>query len=383
MGRAKSSGYCIPIAVAICASFAFAAAAQTARIFPLAGAAPAAMALDQQGNSYLVGTTTYSNFPASANALQATLKAPTNAFIAKLSPTGQLLWATYFGGSASDSATGVAVDPSGNVLVTGTTFSSDLPMLNAFQSTLAGEADAFVLKLDPNGKMLYSTYCGGSLGDWANAIAVDSAGAAYITGITNSNDFPGQGPLAGFVAAYVVKLAADGKLVYSYESTETDAIPAAIAVDASGSTYVAGGDSGSQVTAYPAFVYKLSPDGSQAIYKKHFGGSQFNNATAITLDSTGAVYVAGVTTSLDFPVVNPIQSTPARALCGPAPMAATPGRPSIICRSPFCRHSSPRPQRRRRCTPGPAMPGCFNPAMAAIAGLPSTTVFRIRQFSSW
>ena len=285
------------------------AAAQLPGIYPLEGATPAAVATDAQGNIYVVGQTTSTNYPVTANALQSQLNGLSDAFIAKFSPAGELLWSTYFGGSKTDSATGVAIDSNGNVLVAGTTYSPDLPVLNAYQSTFGGQTDAFILKIDPTGKILYSTYLGGSGYDTAAGIAVDSTGAAYITGVTSSNNFPGQGALAQFAEAFVVKLAASGALVYSYETSELDATPAAIAVDAGGSAYITGSFAGEPAYLDKSFVHKLSPDGSKVIYESHFGGSQLNNPSAIAVDSAGAAYIAGTTTSVDFPVVNPLQST--------------------------------------------------------------------------
>jgi uncharacterized protein (TIGR03437 family) len=287
--------------------FATCAAAQFPAIYPLEGATPAAVATDRQGNIYVVGQTASTHFPVTANALQSTLKGNANAFIAKFSPAGEFVWSTYFGGSKTDSASGVAIDPAGNVLVAGTTSSPDLPVLNAYQGTLGGSTDAFVLKLDPTGRILYCTYLGGSGNDSASAVAVDSAGAAYISGVTSSPNFPGQTAIAYGAEGFVVKLAASGALVYSWESTGDDTTAAAIAVDASGSAYIAG--SFTQAPSNQAFALKLAPDGTRVLYEKHFGGSQVNSASAIAVDSSGAAYIAGTTTSVDFPVANPVQST--------------------------------------------------------------------------
>ena len=269
------------------------AAAQVPAIYPLPGARPAAIATDSQGNIYVAGQTTATESPVTIG---------TAPFLSKISPAGDVVWSTHFGGSESDSATAVAVDPNGNILVTGTTTSPDLPVVNAYQNTLGGQSDAYVLKFDPTGKILYYTYLGGSGNDGASGLAVDGTGAAYITGYTDSPNFPGQTSIACCVQGFVVKIAASGALVYSWESTEGDTT-AAIAVDAAGNAYIAGSFAGKSL------ALKLSPDGSQVLYEARFGGSQSNNASAIALDSTGAAYIAGTTTSVDFPVVNPFQST--------------------------------------------------------------------------
>jgi uncharacterized protein (TIGR03437 family) len=289
--------------------FAATTLAHAQAVYPLEGASPASAATDQQGNIYLAGLTGSTQLPVTSNALKLTLTGNSDAFVAKFSPSGELLWCTYFGGSNNDQATGVAVDPSGNVLVTGYTYSSDMPVLNAFQSTLAGRENGFVLKLDPTGKMLYSTYLGGSGEDFAAGIAVDSSGAAYITGSTSSPNFPGQTSLAYEFQGFVVKLAANGALVYSFEPAGTDVTPFAVAVDGTGSAYLAGWFQPATTSVNQGFVLKLSPDGRKVIYQTGFGGSQTNYPEAITIDSTGAAYVAGVTTSVDFPLVSPVQST--------------------------------------------------------------------------
>jgi uncharacterized protein (TIGR03437 family) len=275
----------------------------------LAGASPAGVATDSQGNIYVAGSTQSTAFPATAGALQSQLLGGSDAFIAKFSADGTLLWSTYFGGSAYDYASGVAVDPAGNVLVAGTTQSADLPVLHAFQNSLRGNANAFLLKLNSAGQMLYSTYLGGSGYIQANAVAVDAVGSAYVTGSTSSADFPGQSP--GTVGAtFVAKLDAAGAFVYSFIYSRPIQGPRGIAVDASGSAYVVGQPYG---TAAPdpnlrlAFVFKLSPDGSHLLYESFFGGSQTNYEAAIAVDSSGSAYIAGTTGSADFPLVHSLQ----------------------------------------------------------------------------
>ena len=283
------------------------AAAQLPAIYPLEGGTPAAVTTDSQGNIYVVGQTTSASFPVTPNALQPTLGSG-HAFISKFSPAGNLVWSTYFGGSGNDSAAGVAIDSAGNILVAGTTSSPNLPVLNAYQSTLGGGSDVFVLKLDPTGKILYCTYLGGSNGARATGLAVDSAGAAYITGSNQSANFPGQTSISFIFQGFVVKLAANGSLVYSYEPTNYQIGTSAIAVDSSGSAYITGEFEGGPNYAQ-AFVLKLSPDGSQPVYLSQFGGSEGSHPSAIAIDSTGSAYLAGYTTSVDFPVLNPVQPT--------------------------------------------------------------------------
>jgi uncharacterized protein (TIGR03437 family) len=274
----------------------------------LAGASPAGVAADSQGNIYVAGSTQSTAFPTTPGALQSQLLGSTDAFIAKFSADGTLVWSTYFGGSGLDIATCVAVDPAGNVLVAGETESKDLPVLHAFQNTLKGGDNAFVLKLDPTGQIIYSTYLGGSANDRANAVAVDSAGSVYIAGNTFSTDFPGQSSYIG--QAFAAKLDASGAFVYSYEYSRPTHGANGIAVDSSGSAYVVGQPEGAGSTIVNlrrAFVFKLSADGSHLLYEGFFGGSQNTNEAAIAVDSTGAAYIAGTTDSVDFPLVHSLQ----------------------------------------------------------------------------
>src|ERR1035438_2763474 len=133
-----------------------AAAASVPNLATLAGANPAGVATDSQGNIYVAGQTNSPSLPVTAGALMSTFAGNTDAFIAKFSSGGTLLWCTYFGGKSYDAANGVAVDAAGNVLVAGITQSTDMPVLHAFQNSLRGNANAFVLKLDPAGRIIYS-----------------------------------------------------------------------------------------------------------------------------------------------------------------------------------------------------------------------------------
>jgi len=207
------------------------------------------IAVDGGGNAYVTGATASSTGQA--------------VFIAKLNPglTGgpSLLYFVSRDGSGSDTGYGIAVDPSCittsapvppcNVYVTGQTFSSDFPFTeNAFQKSLSGASDAFVLKLDPNGSVLYSTYFGGTGDESGNAIAVDASGKIYVTGFTKSSTI-GTPPLPGsnagsqdaFVAQFDPSLSGTASVVYfTFLGGTGDDVANGIAVDAMGMAYVAG-----------------------------------------------------------------------------------------------------------------------------------------------
>ena len=294
------------------------------------------IAVDQVGNVYATGYTTSTNFPM-ANALKATCDGR-DAYVTKINATGSaFVYSTCLGGSGNDSGKGIQVDAAGNVYVTGATSSTNFPTVNPIQATNAGPAsfpqDVFVSKINAAGTALvYSTYLGGSGFDDARGIAIDPSGNAYITGFTQSTNFPtanaiqpAKGAINGSTAsrdAFVTKINAAGSaLVYStYLGGTTDQIGYAIAADASGNAYVAGETSSAHgfplVNAFrctisgpqDAFITKLNPAGSALLYSTYFGGSGYDGALAIAVDSSQNAYITGNSGSSDFPTVNPIQN---------------------------------------------------------------------------
>ena len=301
----------------------------------------AAIAIDAAGNAYVTGKTSSVNFP-TKNSFQGTLASSTNsanAFIAKLDTTGStLLYSTYLGGSRFDYSTSIAVDGVGGAYVTGQTSSVDFPTKNPFQAGLSGPYDAFVTKIDTTASggtsLVYSTYFGGSSVDGGGAIAVDSSGDAYFTGYTLSSNLPTLNPVQASIGgvcspllpqpcadAFVAELNAAGSaLVFStYLGGAVDDRGTAIAIDSSGNTYVAGSTSSSNFPitmnaaqnmirgASNAFVAKLNAAGSMLLYCTYLGGSNVDAAYGIALDPSGSAYVTGEATSIDFPIVYPVQ----------------------------------------------------------------------------
>jgi hypothetical protein len=148
--------------------------------------------VDAAGNAYVSGGTSSTDFPTTAGAFQTTHGGKSDAFVTKLNPAGSaLVYSTFLGGSGFDGGS-IAVDADGNVYVAGGTSSTDFPTTSgAFQARLAGGENAFFAKLDPTGSALsYSTYLGGTTGDGGSRIAVDANRNAYVTGLTDSSDFP-------------------------------------------------------------------------------------------------------------------------------------------------------------------------------------------------
>ncbi len=160
------------------------------------------IAADGDGNAYVTGQTTSSDFPTTL-ALQAVGAGGADAFVTKLSPDGgALVYSTYLGGSRDDAGAGIAVDRARDVWVTGQTTSPDFPLAHAAQPGEAGGADAFVTEIDRTGRsVVRSTYLGGRGNDGGLGVAVDRRGRVHVTGQAGSRDFPGRGRGGGFVSA--------------------------------------------------------------------------------------------------------------------------------------------------------------------------------------
>jgi hypothetical protein len=329
-----------------------------------------ALAVDRAGNAYVAGRTGSSDFPLrrarqarlAGRACQALPRHDTaepchDAFVAKIAASGgALVYSTYLGGSRNEEAVGVAVDRSGHAFVTGNTDSTDFPTRGALQGRFRSQCvsdapcptDAFVTKLSANGRSLvYSTYLGGTKGDTSGGIAVDRAGAAYVTGATRSADFPTrrarQGALRGHSCgpppdvacpdAFVVKLRPSGRaLAYgTYLGGKEPEAAGGIAIDRAGNAYVTGstqsadfplvrpfqaaiGNASCSTTGPPkelcddAFVTKLSADGQRLRYSTYLGGNAEDQGLGIAVDSAGAAHVAGSTDSRAFRLAAPVQA---------------------------------------------------------------------------
>jgi hypothetical protein len=236
-----------------------------------------------------------------------------------------LVYSTYLGGSGSDSATALAVNSSGAAYVAGFTASHDFPTASPAQGSNAGGNDIFVAKLNPSGNgMVYCTYIGGSGDDRANGIALGSDGSAYVTGFTQSRNFPVRSPLqpklAGGQNAFVLRLSPGGNsLVFStYLGGSSTDVANGIAVDGAGNVYVVGDTTSTNLPVngfqtanrggQDVFVAKLSADGSSLLYSTYLGGTTTDHGAAIAVDSSGNAYVTGSTLSTDLPLANAIQS---------------------------------------------------------------------------
>jgi len=283
------------------------------------------IALDSAGNAYVAGLTRSTDFPTlNPQVTKKYAGGTADAFVTKLNAAGTaLIYSTYVGGSDTDQANSIAVDGAGNAYVTGDTISNNFPVQNPFQLRNKG-ANAFVVKLNATGLLVYSTYLGGTgrNGDSGKAIAADASGNAYVGGMTSSADFPAKNPiqsLKGIENAFVTKISSDGSaLLYStfLGGTGVD-YATAIAVDASGSVYLTGR---TLSTNFPvtnsiakpvtptglilfAFATKINPAGSALVYSTLLGGNSDSVGTGIAVDGSGNAYIVGNTAASDFPTL--------------------------------------------------------------------------------
>jgi YD repeat-containing protein len=289
------------------------------------------LALDNTGNAYLTGEAG-AGFPISptVGAYQGTNRGLQDAFAAKINPTGTaLLFSTYIGGSSTELAKGIALDSSNNVFVSGSTNSTNLTTtIGAYQTSNRGGVDAFVVKLNPTGtSALYATYVGGSSNEnyWYDVVGgigdlvVDSSGHAYITGDTRSSNLITttgvyQSSYAGGVDAFLVKLnpTGTGAVYATYLGTGGEEHGSKVRVDATGHAYVVGTASsgtfpntgGRSCQGLDAFVTKFNPTGTGLVYSTCIGGTGHDQADALAIDSAGHAYIAGFTnfTNNGFPI---------------------------------------------------------------------------------
>jgi hypothetical protein len=234
-----------------------------------------------------------------------------------------MLFATEIGGTKTESGNAIAVDGSGNIYIVGQTDSTDFPLLGAFQGASGGPPDAFVVKLNSSGTALvYSTYLGGSDVDTAQGVAVAN-GNAYVGGVTRSSGLSGTSSLIGTEDAFVASFNSNGTQLqyFTYiggsgglQTTDADAI----AVDTSGVAYITGKTT---VTDLPskqnslqnpmqdAFITKINTNGAVA-FSTYLGGTtpgpgglDADEGISIAVNG-GNIFVTGVASTTDFPVVN-------------------------------------------------------------------------------
>ncbi|MGA2882790.1 MAG: SBBP repeat-containing protein [Bryobacteraceae bacterium] len=295
----------------------------------------AAIATDSAGNSYVTGSRTIESAPASSS---------DDVFVTKLDASGDIVFTSTFGGKGSDVADAIAADSAGNIWVGGNTTSENFPLRDALQTGIGSGGAGFLVKLAPDGTVIYSSYFGGLMGATSvNGLATDPGGNVYLTGGTSSSDFPTTPGLpAGMVhdelgivsGAFITKLDPTGlKIVYSAliagtaidcsggstcDFTARTTSGVGIALDEAGDALIAGNTNTTDlpvtpggVAGYEAFVAKINAAGNKLTYLTYLGPGagigylgqppQTINATAIAADSAGDAYVTGYTNDSEFP----------------------------------------------------------------------------------
>jgi predicted GH43/DUF377 family glycosyl hydrolase len=285
------------------------------------------LAIDGSGNVFIGGYTQSSGFPVTGGAYDTSHNGGSDAFVAKVDASGTALtWCTFVGGSGYDdiAGSGLAIDGAGNVYFCGTTESSDFPT-SGYDTTYGGARDGFVAKLAAGGaSLLWATYLGGSGEDSAYQVAVDGSGNAYVTGYTDSSDYPTATPFdptrGGTRDAFVTKVDASGSSLAwsSYLGGDAGAGYEAgsdIVVDGSGNLYITGYSTSADfptLGAYDAatnggedaYVTKLNGAGATIVWSTYLGGTSSDRGQAIVVDGAGCAHVTGQTQSTDFPTPN-------------------------------------------------------------------------------
>jgi len=295
------------------------------------------IAVDSSGNAYITGATNATDFPGvTGGSIQSSFGGTgsnRDAFATRINAAGNAIdWSTYLGGSGDEIAYGIAADSSGNCYVVSATGSSTLSFIDgsALQPSSNGNGDAFVVKIDSSGAKVYATFLGGSGGEFGQSIAADSSGNAWVAGVTGSTDFPGvtggslQSTNAGGDDLFVAKLNSGGtSLLYAtYFGTSNNEWLQEMRRDGSGNIYLIGetestawpGVTGSSAQpsnagSYDIYVTKLNSTATAITWSTYLGGSDYDASAGVGIDSSGNVYVGGMTNSTDFPVSSAFQST--------------------------------------------------------------------------
>jgi hypothetical protein len=309
-----------------------------------------AVAVDAAGNSYYTGSTD-GNFPTTPGVINTTGGFPGDAFITKLSPSGTVVYSTYLGGSIIDEGLGITVDGAGNAYVVGTAGSSNFPVTaNAVQATMPNTVvTGFVTEVNSTAtQVLYSTFLGGNNGEGVYGIAVDGQGKIHVTGDTNSSNFPTTAnawdrtcgtdgacnPYYDGIWHYAedmfytkidpTKAGTAGLMYSTYVGGTNRDLGEAIALDSAGRAWITGrtasiGDfptvAPTQATIggdYDAFVVEIDPAHSGAaslVFSTFLGGGAYDEGTGIAIDTLGDFYVTGFTASTNFPVHAALQPT--------------------------------------------------------------------------
>ena len=290
------------------------------------------VAVDATGDIVVSGTTTSTDFPTTAGAFDTTWNSNWDGFVTKIAPGGDsLLWSTYFGGSASDWIYGLVLDPSGNIVISGRTFSANFPISpGAYDSAFSGKRDVFVSRLSSSGdSLLSSTYLGGSGSEWGYNVSLDSQGNAIVAGVTDSAVFPTTAGAfdrtfnGGLSDAFVAKISegGDALLWSTFLGGAGQEEGQMVAEDPWGGVVVTGfttssdfpATAGAFDTSYSGvqdgFVAKIASDGDSLIWGSFLGGGAFERGYGLVIAESGNPVVTGSSSSTDFPTTPDAYST--------------------------------------------------------------------------
>lgn len=282
--------------------------------------------LDSKGNLVIAGRSTSSDLPV-LNAQQENFSGVADAYVAKFNTDNDLIFCTYFGGSRDDDPMAMIVDEFDNIVIGGMTESNDLPTLNALDNEYGGDGDAFVAKFSSTGELVFSTYIGGSGEEWIFGLALDPSGNYVATGDTKSDDLQTtdgayQDTFGGFGDIFVAKLSSDGQSLefLTYFGGDDLENSFAIAVAEDGCVAITGITQSASITTedayqreygggmYDGIVAKLSANGRSLLWSTLLGGSGLEFNSKVGFDSQGNVIVGGYTHSSDFPLVDQYQN---------------------------------------------------------------------------
>ncbi len=312
------------------------------------------------GSIFLVGSTTSNNFPTTANVFQPDYSGNQDAFLTEMKLDGTaLIYSTYIGGTGADFGTAVAVDSSGNAYVTGSTQSTDFPTKNPIQLGNVGQADAFVTEVGSQGTLMYSTYLGGTQNDYATGIAVTTAGDVIISGYTYSSNYPTQNALQSTLSGgsdlFVTKFTpGSATLLFStYLGGSSIDRSWAMAVDSGENIYLTGDTQSPDFPVTPnsyqstlggtdnVFLVKLTQGASAVTFSTFFGGAASDQASAITLDATNNIYLTGFTESGNFPLIDPFQHSLGLSGAGNCGSSNLLNVPTLLCSDAFVAKFAP------------------------------------------
>ncbi len=275
------------------------------------------IAKSNNGNIYVSGRTSSPNELSNSHSHVI----ETNGFISQFSDDGSVLHFTkYIGGSRYDSIDAIAVDRNNNIFFTGTTNSEDFPVVTALYPELQGVSDAFVGKMDASGTLIFNSYLGGGLAESAKDIALDKSGNPVVTGVTTSSDFPLNNPLFAEAAGtindwdtFISRLNKDGTQLLSstYIGGNQGDYVSSLTLDNNNNIYISGYTLSNNFPTQNAlnstlngrsdlFISKLSPTADELLYSTYFGGSGDESQSNIAVDSAGSLYMTGLTYSTDF-----------------------------------------------------------------------------------